>query len=149
MGEINTRYAKKPSPSVPGVIGKDGKEGAQGVPGDAGAPGPAGPSGASAGVYVDLGSGTAFEIDWDAGDWFRIAPSGHFSIAFVNTPPAAVSRVLVIELVAANAKTLTLPGGGTWGGLGQPEFSVGLDLLGVAMRNGSSSSYWFLLHAGT
>lgn len=101
------------------------------------------------GAFLDLGPGTSFNIDWSLADWFKIAPSGDFTISFTNTPAADECKSITIEIVAANGLTLTLPAGGTWGALGEPEWAgTGNDLVTVGMRDGSSDSFWMLAHPG-
>lgn len=100
------------------------------------------------GLFLDLGSGTSFTCDWNQATWFRISPSGNFSIAFSNTPAAGREKSIVIEVVDAQGLTATIPGGGTWGALGEPEWSSTVDLVTVGMRNAESTSLWMLAHPG-
>lgn len=99
-------------------------------------------------VYVDLGSGTSFTVNWNAASWFKLTPTANFTIAFSNTPGLLKADNIVLEIVAASGYALTLPAGGTWGALGEPEFSPTTDLVTVGMRNNSSTSFWMLAFPG-
>lgn len=136
MGQITTRYARQ-SPS--GVVGKDGKAGKDGASGG---------GGGGSKAFVDLGSGTSFSADWALGGWFRLNPSGDFTVSFSNTPESGFADSIILEIVGGEGFNLTLPAGGTWGGLGEPEFSANTDIVSVGMRNGESESFWMLAMVG-
>lgn len=147
MGEITTRFAQKPGAATV-IVGPSGKEGKAGEKGEKGAPGKAGVGGGVSG-FLDLGSGTTFELDFAAASHFRIAPTGNFSIEIANPPAEDESVSVIVEVLAAEGFTMTLPTDGTWGGLGPPEFSTDFDLLTITMRNGEPESFWAVAVPGT
>lgn len=100
-------------------------------------------------AYLDLGTGTSFTVNWSLASWFKLTPSANFSIAFSNIPASAKADNIVLEIVAGAGYTLTLPASGTWGALGEPEWSSVADLVTVGMRNNSATSYWMLAFPGT
>lgn len=99
-------------------------------------------------AFLNLGSGTSFAVNWALASWFKISPTNDFSISFSNTPGSAECDNIIIEIDGASGFDLTLPAGGTWGALGEPEFSSASDLVTVGMRDGSSISYWMLAFPG-
>lgn len=146
-GEITTRFAVRRQTTLV-VEGAPGKAGEAGKAGEKGAPGKAGSGGGVSG-FLDLGAGTTFELDFAEASHFRIAPTADFSVTIVNGPAADEAMSVVLEVVAAEGFELTLPGDGTWGGLGPPEFSTDFDLLTITMRNGEPESFWAVAVPGT
>lgn len=143
---IQTRMVRSAPPGVIGKDGKTGKAGKEGTQGTPGTPGAGGGGGVSA--FLDLGSGATFELDFALASWFRVAPSGAFTFTIANPPAAGEAASVIVEVVAADGAACTLPAGGSWGGLGPPEFSPDVELLSVGMRNGESESFWALAFPG-
>lgn len=99
-------------------------------------------------VYVDLGSGTSFVIDWAAGGMFSCRPSGDFTVNCINLPKAGRAKKIVLQVVNGAGKTMTLPTGGTWGDIGTPSFSANKDLVSAVAANGESGTIWILSFPG-
>lgn len=97
--------------------------------------------------FVDLGTNTSFILNCsNSVRAFRCSPSANWSwsLAAVPTDASGILCWLAVEVNGASGFTSTLPSGGSWGVLGEPTWSAGVDLVTVYTRDGGTTSRWML-----
>lgn len=89
----------------------------------------------------DVSGTTAFTLDLSLGTWFRISPTGNYTVAVSNAPASGWANVILLEVVNGASKTLTASGfTGSWGAAGAPTFSANTDFVQMISRDGFATA---------
>ena len=80
--------------------------------------------------------GSTYTLDLSLGTWFRISPTGAYTIAVSNAPASGFLNVILLEIVDGAGHTMTLTSiGGSWGNAGAPTYSANTDFVQLISRD--------------